>query len=266
MTKEDVLQQCTIEGMVVKLPKIQLERKLYQDVAKSLELIGGKWKGERIAGFVFEEDPTEMLSDIAVGNNRNLKKEFQCFFTPMEIAKDIVRAADLKKGQRILEPSAGSGNLLKAIYELHPEIKQVDCCEILHINQMRLEKIDGVHIISDDFLSLEHFENYYDRVIANPPFSNNQDIDHIRKMFECVKPGGKIVTLSSTHWQVSNNKKEKQFAAWLYDELEADINCISAGAFAKSGTNIETFLIEITKPLIANNQQGKIFTQQDLFS
>lgn len=43
-TKEQVLQNCTIEGNVVKLPSEQLDRKLYQEVAKALELIGGKWK------------------------------------------------------------------------------------------------------------------------------------------------------------------------------------------------------------------------------
>ena len=40
-TKEQVLQNCTVEGMVIKLPNVKLDRKLYQDVAKSLELIGG---------------------------------------------------------------------------------------------------------------------------------------------------------------------------------------------------------------------------------
>ena len=40
-TKEQVLQNCTVEGTVVKLPNVQLYRKLYQEVAKALELIGG---------------------------------------------------------------------------------------------------------------------------------------------------------------------------------------------------------------------------------
>lgn len=47
-TKEDVLKNCTVEGLVVKLQNVQLERKLYQEVAKSLELIGGKWKDDFI--------------------------------------------------------------------------------------------------------------------------------------------------------------------------------------------------------------------------
>ena len=47
-TKEEVLQNCTVEGTVIKLPNTQLDRKLYQEVAKSLELIGGKWKGGKV--------------------------------------------------------------------------------------------------------------------------------------------------------------------------------------------------------------------------
>jgi hypothetical protein len=48
MTIQEILKDSTIEGNVLKLPLIQLDRKDYCDVKKSLELIGGKWKsGER---------------------------------------------------------------------------------------------------------------------------------------------------------------------------------------------------------------------------
>lgn len=50
MTTQEVLQQCTVEGNVVKLPAQQLDRKLYQDVAKALQLIGGKWTGGKTQG------------------------------------------------------------------------------------------------------------------------------------------------------------------------------------------------------------------------
>lgn len=79
MTKEEVLQNCTIEGNIVKLPNEQLDRKLYQEVAKSLELIGGKWKGGKVQGFVFTLDPTELLNQISGGEQRNLKKGVPIF-------------------------------------------------------------------------------------------------------------------------------------------------------------------------------------------
>ena len=51
MTKEEVLQKCTIEGNIVKLPNVQLDRNEYLEVKKALELIGGKWKGGKVFGF-----------------------------------------------------------------------------------------------------------------------------------------------------------------------------------------------------------------------
>jgi len=38
-TKQEVLQNCKVEGTLIKLPEVQLERKLYLDVAKALEFI-----------------------------------------------------------------------------------------------------------------------------------------------------------------------------------------------------------------------------------
>ena len=89
-TKEEVLQNCTVEGTTVKLPNVQLDRKLYQEVAKALELIGGKWKGGKVFGFVFATDPTDLLDQIANGEKRNLKKEFQFFATPEKLADELV--------------------------------------------------------------------------------------------------------------------------------------------------------------------------------
>jgi hypothetical protein len=59
-------------------------------------LIGGKWKGGKVFGFVFATDPTELLDQIANGEKRNLKKEFQFFATPEKLADELVYLADLE--------------------------------------------------------------------------------------------------------------------------------------------------------------------------
>lgn len=246
-TVQDVLKGCTVTGTTINLPAGQLERKLYQDVAKSLELIGGKWKGGKIMGFIFPSDPSDLLEEIASGEKRNLKKEYQYFGTPASLAKEMITYADIQKGDRILEPSAGQGAIVKAIFEQHSFVKQVNCCELMPTNQMVLEKIDGTLLIADDFLQIAHFENFYNKIIANPPFAKNQDIDHIYKMWECLAPGGRIVTISSKHWLNSDNKKEKEFKNWIYNVVEADVQGIGAGVFSESGTKIETLLIIIQK-------------------
>ena len=61
---QEILQKCTVEGMVVKLPAGQLDRAMYVKVSKALEGIGGKWNKKSL-GFVFPVDPSEMLNEIA---------------------------------------------------------------------------------------------------------------------------------------------------------------------------------------------------------
>src|SRR4051812_13304172 len=102
----EVLQACSVEDCIVRLPDVQLERDLYLQVQKKLEGIGGKWNRKH-KGFLFEQDPTEFLTDVRNGNNRNLKNEFQFFATPGEVADRMVEQLPfIEAGFRVLEPSA----------------------------------------------------------------------------------------------------------------------------------------------------------------
>jgi hypothetical protein len=241
MTKEEVLSQCSVEENVVKLPQQQLERSLYLEVAKSLQLIGGKWKGGKVQGFVFQEDPTELLEQIANGDKRNLKKEFQFFGTPSNLADRLVELSEIENDMSILEPSAGQGAIIKAINRKLPN-KIVDCYELMDINRTFLSKIETSNLIGDDFLI--ECDTKYDRIIANPPFSKNQDIEHIYKMYDCLNDSGIIVSVASKHWQFSSNKKESDFKNWLGS---SEIIDIEAGEFKESGTMISACIIKIRK-------------------
>ena len=249
-TKEEILKQCTVEGLVVKLPAGQLDRKLYQDVAKALELIGGKWKGNKIMGFVFQTDPRDLLSEIAGGEKRNLKKEFQFFATPSLLADELVFQAQVEPWHDVLEPSAGQGAIIEAILRIQLERKNpIDYCELMPVNQLIMEKkIKGglnAKFINADFLTLEPTKRY-DRIIANPPFQNNQDIAHIMRMYDFLKPGGILVSVASTHWQKSENRKEIEFRDWLKSKKN-DIDEVPAGSFKESGTNVAGVIVIINK-------------------
>lgn len=250
MTALEALQACTIEGNNVKLPAQQLDRKIYLEVAKKLELIGGKWKGGKVFAFVFQSDPTELLQQIQGGENVNLKKEFQFFATPSHLADRMARMANINPDlqdpeQMILEPSAGQGAIIKAIKAYAHNDQFIHCFEPMPVNKTMLEKIDGVIHIGDDFLEYKG-GNKWHIIIANPPFSKNQDIDHIRKMYSVLANGGTLVTIASKHWQFASNKKETDFRNWL-DEIGAEVEEIPAGEFSESGTKIATCLIKIVK-------------------
>jgi hypothetical protein len=242
-TKEEVLQNCTIEGTIVKLPNVQLERELYQEVAKSLKLIGGAWKGGKVAGFVFAFDPTELLDQISNGEKRNLKKEFQFFATPEKKADELVRLAELKNSDSILEPSAGQGAIIKAINKVTDAIP--DCYELMEVNTVILKKSGlSFNLIGKDFLN--HTGKKYTKIIANPPFTKNQDIDHLKEMYNCLADGGRLVCITSESWVSGNQKKQLDFKKWL-NTVNAEVIDIEKGAFKESGTMVGAKIVVINK-------------------
>ncbi len=245
-TKEEVLQQCTIEGTVIKLPNVQLERKLYQDTAKALELIGGKWKGGKVAGFIFPTDPTELLDQIANGEKRNLKKEFQFFATPDSLADYLVELANINDPfLTVLEPSAGQGAIVKALQRKEPELV-VHAYELMDINKTFLSKIEKCIILGEDYLDTKARKFLFDRIVANPPFAKNQDIDHIRAMYEDLDSGGRLVSIASESWVNGFQKKQVEFREWL-EEVDAEILDIERGTFKESGTMVGGKIIVINK-------------------
>ena len=256
----EVLKNCTVEGNVIKLPTGQLDRKVYTEVKNKLELIGGKWKGGKVQGFVFEEDPTELLTDLQNGDERNLKKEYQFFPTPPDIAQQMVsNLPTLTDELKILEPSAGDGALIKALRLHRNWDKNVDCFELMDINRKKLAKIDGSLLFAEpDFLksvelaSYPHLIEQYDIIIANPPFTKNQDIDHILAMYKCLKPGGTIITLASPSWTTGTQKKQVEFKEWL-ESMDVFPLTLPEKSFAASGTMITPLLLQIKKPKVVAN-------------
>ncbi len=241
------LKGCSIDGMVVKLPENGYNKAVYQEVKVRLEGIGGHWKGGKVAGFVFTHDPTELLVEVAQGVKRNLKKEFQFFATPAKLCDRVVAMADIKPFRTICEPSCGQGAFIKAIHRII-DGAVVYCYEIMPQNKEVLFKnIDERFIVweGDDFLKADK-NRRYDYIIANPPFSNNQDIDHIRAMHHHLADKGTLVSIASRHWQNSSNKKETDFRTWLA-RVGGVIEDIAAGEFKESGTNIATCIIKICK-------------------
>lgn len=249
MTEIDILEQCRVEGNNVYLPEGQLDRKLYQKVAKKLELIGGKWKGKPIMGFIFPDNPTELLAQIAGGEAVNLKKDYQYFATPNDVADMLVELAEFDKLPidripAILEPSAGQGAIIKAINRTLPE-QPVCCYEAMPTNITILRNNIDVVFFGEDFLQCNH-KDKYDRVIANPPFSKNQDIDHVYKMYEVCKPGGIIVTITGTHWGFATEKKCVEFRDWL-DHISSEVLTLEPETFKSSGTMVGGNILIIKK-------------------
>lgn len=232
------LKKCSVNGSIVALPKTPLAN--YPAVKKALHNAGGTYKKNT---FVFTSNAQPFMDKLIGGDSVNIKKEYQSFFTPKELAQEVVSYINFFRGMKILEPSAGQGGLVDLIKD-HLFKPEIDCIELMPENaDILFEK--GYNVQCDDFLNCKK-TNYYDVVVANPPFTKNQDIDHIMKMYDVCKEGGQIISLSSLHWTFANDKKSKEFRAFI-EEQGALWYEIKEGSFKESGTMVKSVLIVLDK-------------------
>ena len=169
------------------------------------------------------------------------------FPTPAPLVKMMLEVADLEPGQSVLEPSAGSGAIADAVKAAHPDAA-LDVCEI-NPQLAELLKLKGHNHVHQypDFLTMPASVAFqYERVLMNPPFENQQDIDHVLEAYNHLTGDGVLVAIMSPSFEYRDNTKSVEFRAWL-DEVGANWMEIPAGAFKQSGTQVATRLMIIDK-------------------
>lgn len=173
-------------------------------------------------------------------------KDNDFFNTTSKPAEQVVNLADLEEGMKVFEPSAGLGHLADAVAEVVGK-------DNITTNELSFEMAEylesqGYQGTQGDFLSLEP-KAIYDRVIMNPPFSKDQEITHIEHAYKFLKPGGRLVAITSSMAGERSNKRNAAFKEWL-DELAADQYPLPAGSFkdAVNPTNVNAKIIVIDKP------------------
>jgi len=238
-----ILELCTVAGNIVFLPNVQLERSIYVAVNKCLENIGGKWN-RREKGHVFEDDPSEALDNIInTGESESAKKKFQFFPTPHVIGKQLCDLAELTKESIVLEPSCGSGDLMDEL-DVYPH-KELFGLDINPDMDRYLSDKPYETVVGQDFLAFAR-NGYYDRIVMNPPFAKQQDIDHVRKAYDVLKDDGILVSAMFPSWKWRSNSKSVAFREWL-SAVNAEVICLPAGAFKESGTMVNADIVKIRK-------------------
>lgn len=246
---EEILRHCTLEDNVLKLPDVPFNKKSYLEAKRWIEEAGGSWQGGKVQGFTFPFNAQRVFGILSQGKRCNLKQDFQFFATPAAVADRLVACfSSIEPGMNILEPSAGTGSLVNAVLRVCPDAL-VDCFELMPENRELLEKVSGVRLIGTDFTDenfLQSHRSSYDRIIANPPFSNNQDIRHVRMMYSLLKKGGEMAVIVSNHWQLGSEKESLSFQDFLM-ETNAVLTAVEGGTFNESGTSVGTNIIYIHK-------------------
>lgn len=228
-----ILRRAVIEQNTLKIIE-KLERKVYLDVNAVLEAAGGKWN-KKAKAHLFDGDPAQILG-LSVDNGfitkeyvLDTKRSYSQFFTPMQLAAQMVNMAQIEPGMRVLEPSAGKGNLLVHI----PREAQIAACELDEelVKKLR-EEFPHVNTVCGDFL-VAYPAAPFDRIVMNPPFDHGADIKHIQHALTMLAEGGRMIAICG------NGPRQRE----ILQPLAFDYAELPDGTFSEEGTGVRTALL-----------------------
>lgn len=198
----------------------------------------------------------------------SLAKNYGFFPTPDTTAEKALHGVYFYKQRTeepmtVLEPSAGTGNLARRCIWTKKELRQhvseryegeyrtdtrVDCVEVQTALADRLNA-EGIYrkVYNLDFLALQpSTTGLYDKVVMNPPFDRERDIDHVMHALKFVKPDGELVAIMSASTEFRDTKKSVAFRA-LIKKMKGHFSDLPAGSFSSVGTNCNTLVLRVRK-------------------
>ena len=204
----------------------------------------------------------------------------QFYPTPPELAAKMLDGLDVDYVNSVLEPSAGKGDLVKAIvdkkrlrsgrysgYKL-----DVDCCEIdpylrqilsynfsderlgdidpsgtgRHIPEAEIIRATDLHIVHDDFLTYRSGK-LYDLILMNPPFADGDR--HLLKALDMQKDGGLVICLLNAETLNNPYTHTRQALAKKLKELNADVSFVEdAFSSAERSARVDVAIVRVHIP------------------
>ena len=193
---------------------------------------------------------------------------FQFFPTPAALAAKMIakfQSDPLDRDARILEPSAGNGDLVRALavaqeyrqdeslrgchrMSSHRDGVQVDCIEIDMRKHATLCGIEGARgrVIGLDFIQFSGSLGAYSHVIMNPPFQAG--VHHVLKAWDGLYEGEIVALLNAATLQNPFSKERQRLVSLI--ENHGDVEYVS-DAFKGDGvereSNVEVAIVHLTK-------------------
>lgn len=170
-------------------PLMSVDAFVRQGVMDALIAMGGQpQEGERV---VFDYDPSRAVAHVAFTGCLPDHRSHQFYPTPDELARSAAALLAAGPGDRVLEPSAGTGNLLA-----HLPAKQTTCIELAELHCQILEAKGAGCVDQADFLAwAPGHERAFDKILMNPPFAAGQAEAHLDAAIACLVPGGRLVAI-----------------------------------------------------------------------
>lgn len=149
-----------------------LQKAQIEDLERTLRFIGGvKERGS----WLFPYEPTATFESIVAMGLIPEVKSHQFYPTPASIAQYVAQILKCTSTDRVLEPSAGRGDLL-AFLDATPE--NVTCVEVSPLF-CDILSAKGYSVHNKDFIDWSKQLPYdYDKIAINPPYSEGRAKEH----------------------------------------------------------------------------------------
>jgi predicted RNA methylase len=171
-------------------------------------------------------------------------EEFNDVFYPTPPGLAAKMVAKIKgHPETILEPSAGKGDLIKAVKEKYRYSYRTEVSAIEIDQHLRaILRGNDVKVIDSDFLDFAGPDKF-DLIIANPPF--NEGAKHLMKAIDIMYRGQIIFLLNAATVKNTCNRARQELAKKL-EELGAEVEYLQ-GEFevAERKTSVEVALVNI---------------------
>lgn len=229
------------------------------DLVEKVNKMLAEYYGE-VIGDGQTKQPDDLFRNIKTTPARN----FGFFPTPDDAADDLIGGVSfMQKADAapllVLEPSAGTGNLARrCVFNEKPGTDSygrpidytkrtiVDCVELQPALAGALESSRLYRkVYAKDFLSLTpEVTGLYDRIVMNPPFDMERDIDHVAHAMKFLKPDGELCAIMSAGTEFRETKKAIAFRA-LMTKLNAKWRDLPPASFSEVGTYVNTVMVRV---------------------
>jgi hypothetical protein len=246
-----------------------------KDLIEKVNQILAEWYGEVLGDAMTDPSRGRKRDPFADIEHRLPAKYFGFYPSPAPVVEEIINALPLHRAEgqpllRILEPSAGTGNIARELgkerwpdyrYEWSDEARErvripigqpyrhlVDCVEIqpCYADQLQAQKLYR-RVWCADFLKMTPKETgLYDVIAMNPPFDLERDTDHVMHALKFLADDGVLVAVVSAGLEFRQSRKAMAFRA-LMERMKAQWRDLPAGSFADQGTNVNTMLLRVKK-------------------
>ena len=183
-----------------------------------------------------------------------INKDF--YPTPLEVINDMIFGLDVYN-KEVLEPSAGSGNIVDVLNDLGAN---VSACEI----EPKLRNIlqNKCDLIGDDFLKLTKEDcSHFNFIIMNPPFS--ADETHIIHAWNVAPSGCEIIALCNNNTLSNTYSRSRKELMSIINNYGQSKNLGNVFSEAERETDVEIGMVRLFKPMTESDDFSMFFETED---